>query len=77
MTNPTKPETRYIVRLQPELYQKLETKLSRTVVTSSTSAIEVGYQLGQAQYLIAAFAIGVVVTRIATAVVAWLAWRSA
>lgn len=46
MTNPTKPETRYIVRLQPELYQKLETKLSRTVVTSSTSAIEVGYQLG-------------------------------
>lgn len=46
MTNPTKPETRYIVRLQPELYQKLETKLSRTMVTSSTSAIEVGYQLG-------------------------------
>ena len=46
MTNPAKPETRYIVRLQPELYQKLETKLSRTVVTSSTSAIEVGYQLG-------------------------------
>lgn len=46
MTNPTKPETRYIVRLQPELYQKLETKLSRTIVTSSTSAIEVGYQLG-------------------------------
>lgn len=46
MTNPTKPETRYIVRLQPELYQKLETKLSRAVVTSSTSAIEVGYQLG-------------------------------
>lgn len=46
MTNPTKPETRYIVRLQPELYQKLETKLSRTVVTSDTSAIQVGYQLG-------------------------------
>lgn len=46
MTNPTKTETRYIVRLQPELYQKLETKLSRTIVTSSTSAIEVGYQLG-------------------------------
>lgn len=46
MTNPTITETRHIVRLQPELYQKLETKLSRTIVTSSTSAIEVGYQLG-------------------------------
>lgn len=36
---------------------------------------EVGYQLGQARYLIAALAIGVVVSRLATALVAWRVWR--
>lgn len=36
---------------------------------------EIGYQLGQARYLIAALAIGVVVSRIATALVAWRAWH--
>lgn len=37
---------------------------------------EVGYQLGQAHYLIAVLAIGVVISRIATAFFAWRAWRT-
>jgi hypothetical protein len=37
---------------------------------------EVGYQLGQAHYLIALLAIGVVISRIATAFVAWRASRT-
>jgi hypothetical protein len=36
---------------------------------------EIGYQLGQGRYLIAALAIGVVISRIVTAAVAWRAWR--
>jgi len=45
------------------------------VVATVFDLREAGYQLGQARYLIAALAIGVVASRIATAVVAWLAWR--
>jgi len=37
---------------------------------------EVGYQLGQARYLIAVLAIGVVISRIATAFIAWRASRT-
>ena len=45
------------------------------VVAAVFDMREIGYQLGQARYLIAALAIGVVASRIATAVVAWRAWR--
>lgn len=37
---------------------------------------EVGYQLGQTHYLIAVVAIGIVISRIATAFFAWRAWRT-
>jgi hypothetical protein len=45
------------------------------VVATIFDLREASYQLGQARYLIAALAIGVVVSRIATALVAWRTWR--
>jgi hypothetical protein len=45
------------------------------VVAAVFDLREAGYQLGQARYLLAALAIGVVASRIATAVVAWRVWR--
>lgn len=41
----TKPTTQ-VVRLTPEVYKALEDKLSRTVVTTNTTPIEAGFQLG-------------------------------
>ena len=41
----TKPTTQ-VVRLTPEVYKTLEDKLSRTVVTTNTTPIEAGFQLG-------------------------------
>lgn len=39
------PTTHY-ARLTPEVYKALEDKLSRTIVTTSTTVLEAGYQLG-------------------------------
>jgi len=43
MTNTT---TREVVRLQSDLYLKLEQKLSRTIVTTDTTPITAAYALG-------------------------------
>lgn len=37
---------RTLVRLEPHVYVELERKLSKLLVTSSTTQIEVGFQLG-------------------------------
>lgn len=42
----TKIATVSYARLTPEVYQALEAKLSRTIVTSTTTPLEAGYQLG-------------------------------
>ena len=44
-TNPKQTES-LIVRLTPEVYTVLETKLSKLIVTEATTPIQVGYQLG-------------------------------
>jgi len=35
-----------IVRLEPTVYKTLEAKMSKLIVTSATTPIEVGFQLG-------------------------------
>lgn len=37
---------RVIVRLHPDIYRKLEAKLSRTIVTEATTPLTAGYALG-------------------------------
>ena len=44
-TNPKQTES-LIVRLTPEVYAVLESKLSKLIVTEATTPIQVGYQLG-------------------------------
>lgn len=39
-------ETKTIVRLEQEVYAQLEAKLSRLIVTSTTTPLEAGFQLG-------------------------------
>lgn len=39
-------QTQVIVRLEPAVYATLEAKLSKLVVTSSTTELEAGFQLG-------------------------------
>jgi hypothetical protein len=56
-------------------YRVLPLVVLVAVIATVFDQREAAYQLGQARYLIAALAIGVVASRIATAVVAWLAWR--
>lgn len=40
-----------IARMTPEVYEKLESKMLRTAVTSETTAHQAGYQLGVAAVL--------------------------
>lgn len=35
-----------VVRLQPDVYKQLEDKMSRLAVTTTTTPIEAGFQLG-------------------------------
>lgn len=39
-------ETKTVVRLTPEVYAALEAKLSKLVVTTNTTPLEAGFQLG-------------------------------
>lgn len=39
-------QTKTVVRLEQEVYAQLEAKLSRLVVTTTTTPLEAGFQLG-------------------------------
>ena len=56
-------------------YRVLPLVLLFTIGAALFDGREVVYQLGQAQYGIAALAAGVVASRLATALVAWRGWR--
>lgn len=45
MTNTT-PKELYLVRLQPDIYRKLEKQFSKTIVTEATTPLTAAYALG-------------------------------
>lgn len=47
----TTPNIQTVTRLAPAVYQQLEAKMYRPIVTSNTTAHEAGYQLGVAAVL--------------------------